>query len=286
MNCTLIKNPMDIPATRAEYNRLAEETFGLDFEGWYQSGYFDGSHIPYTLFDGDKAVANISVNLMDVCFGGQIKKYIQLGTVMTKTDYRGQGLQKIIFDEIIKDFEGKYDCMFLFANRKVLDFYPKLGFEKESYYDFTTEISVADCKIRKLDMNNAKDVDLFKKLYLMGNPYSALEVKNGFALEMFYCGGPYADNVFYIPQYNVAVVAEEDGEAIICLDILGEKAADIKEIMSAFGKEKLVMGFTPAETDGFAVEKNTDDDTTLFILKDSENIFSENQLLFPLISHT
>ena len=82
--------------TRQGYDRLAEETFGLSFSGWYESGHFDGSHIPYTLFDGDKAVANISVNLMDVCFGGQIKKYIQLGTVMTDPDYRDQGLQKII----------------------------------------------------------------------------------------------------------------------------------------------------------------------------------------------
>jgi hypothetical protein len=129
-------------------------------------------------------------------------------------------------------------------------------------------------------------VVFFKKLYDMGNPYSALEVKNGFALEMFYCSGPYADNVFYIPQFDVAVVAEDDGDAIICLDILGEKTAGIKEIMSAFGKEKLIMGFTPTDCEGFIVEKNTDDDTTLFILKGSENIFKENQLLFPLISHT
>ena len=286
MSYTLVKNAMKDDRTRLGYDRLAEKTFGLSFSGWYESGHFDGSHIPYTIFDGDKAVANISVNLMDVCFGGQIKIYIQLGTVMTDPDYRGQGLQKILFDEIVKDFEGKYDCMLLFANKKVLEFYPKLGFEKERYYDFSATIPAADFEIRKLDMANAEDVAFFRKLYDMGNPYSALEVKNGFALEMFYCGGPYADNVFYIPQYNVAVVAEEDGNSIICLDILGEKITGIKEIMSAFGKEKLIMGFTPADCGGFAVKENTDDDTTLFILKGNENIFSKNQLLFPMIAHT
>ena len=286
MTYTLVKNSMENPQTRAAYNALAGETFGLSFDGWYNSGHFDGSHIPYTLFDGDVAVANISVNLMDVRIDGQIKKYIQLGTVMTKADCRGQGLQKIIFNEIVKDFDGKYDCMFLFANRKVLGFYPKLGFEKQSYYDFIAEIPATDCEIKKLDMNNAEDVVLFKNLYNMGNPYSDFEVKNGFALEMFYCGGPYADNVFYIPQYNVAVVAEEEGDAIVCLDILGEKTADAKEIMSAFGKEKLIMGFTPADTDGFAVKENTDDDTTLFVYKKGENVFSGRQLLFPLIAHT
>ncbi len=286
MNYTLIKNTMDCPDPRAEYNRLAKETFGLDFEGWYSGGYFDGSHIPYTVFDGDTAVANISVNLMDVQYGGTLKRYIQLGTVMTKTEYRGRGLQKVIFDAVINDFSDKCDAIFLFANKNVTGFYPKLGFEKAVEYTFEKAIVPKETSVYRLDMAKDEDVAFFRKYYDKGNSFSALEVKNGFALEMFYCGGPYADNVFYIQKYDAVIVAESDENSVTCLDILGGENYTIEEIMSAFGKERLIMGFTPQDKIGFEIKELDDEDTVLFVHNTGENIFGDNQLLFPLISHT
>ena len=286
MNYKLIKNPMKNDATRAAHNALAGETFGLSFEDWYHGGYFDGSHIPYTLFDGDAAVANISVNLMDVKYDGKVKKYIQLGTVMTKPEYRGKGLQKQIFNEIMAEFSGKFDCMFLFANKNVLDFYPKLGFEKAVEYSFEKAINSKTCKCEKLDMAKAEDVALFKSYYEKGNSFSAFEVKNGFALEMFYCGGPYSENVFYIKEYDSVVVAETDENTVTCLDIFGGQGYSAEEIMSVFGCKKLVMGFTPKDTHGYETAVINDEDTTLFVYKNGENIFADSQLLFPLIAHT
>ncbi len=286
MNITLIKNTMDSPAPKVGYNRLAKETFGLDFEGWYSGGFFDGSHIPYTVFDGDTAVANISVNLMDVQYGGTLKRYIQLGTVMTKAEYRGRGLQKVIFDAVINDFSDKCDAIFLFANKNVTGFYPKFGFEKAVEYTFEKAININETSVCRLDMTNDEDVAFFRKYYDKGNSFSALEVKNGFALEMFYCGGPYADNVFYIQKYDAVVVAETDENSVTCLDILGGENFTIEEIMSAFGRKKLIMGFTPRDKSGFEIKELWDEDTVLFVLKSGENIFSGSQLLFPLISHT
>lgn len=286
MKYTLIKNPMDSPAQRAEYNRLAKETFGLDFEGWYSGGYFDGNHIPYTVFDGDTAVANISVNLMDVQYGSTVKRYIQLGTVMTSPVYRGQGLQKIIFDTVINDFSDKCDAVFLFANRTVTDFYPKLGFEKAVEYTFEKNIIPQTAIVKKLDMTDDTDMAFFRKYYDKGNRFSDLEVKNGFALEMFYCSGPYSENVFYIEKYDAVVVAETDENSVTCLDIFGGEYCTTEEIMSAFGREKLIMGFTPQDKTGFEIKQLDDEDTVLFVYTGGENIFSGNQLLFPLISHT
>ena len=286
MNCKLIKNPMKNNATRAAYNALATETFGLSFEDWYQSGHFDGSHIPYTFFDGDVAVANISINMMDVEFSGKVKKYIQLGTVMTRPEWRGKGLQKLIFNEIMADFDGKFDCMFLFANKNVLNFYPKLGFEKAVEYSFEKAITPKPANVKKLDMAKAEDVALFKSYYEKGNSFSAFEVKNGFALEMFYCGGPYSENVFYIDEYNAVVVAETDENTVTCLDIFGGGNYTAEEIMSAFGKEKLAMGFTPKDSTGFDIQPINDEDTVLFVYSGGENIFSDKKLLFPMISHT
>ena len=286
MKYKLIKNPMSDAATRAAYNKLATDTFGLSFEGWYQSGYFDGSHIPYTLFDGDMSVANISINLMDVMYQGKMRKYIQLGTVMTKPEYRGIGLQKDIFNEILADYGDKFDSMFLFANKNVLDFYPKLGFEKAVEYSFEKEIVPSAGNVKKLNMENASDLALFKKYYEMGNSFSALEIKNGIALEMFYLGGLYSDNVFYLPDFDCVVVCEAGENSLVCLDILGGKKYCLKEIAAVFGKERLIMGFTPKYITDFEIKELQNDDTTLFVFEKCENIFSDSKLLFPLISHT
>ena len=288
MSYTLVKNPMTDDKHRQAYNRLATDTFRLSFENWYNSGYFDGSHIPYTLFDGEKAVANISVNVMDVCFDGRQRKYIQLGTVMTDKAYRGQGLQKIIFNQIMEDFKDRFDAMFLFANKTVLDFYPKYGFEKAVEYSLEKIVEGKGGRVKKLDMTDARDVQMFRKFYDNGNPFSALAVVNGFALEMFYLTGPYSDCVYYLPQQNAVVVAEIDEGKLTVLDVFCTADKNLDDIILTLcdGRTKVSLGFVPLNTAGYEKHLLNDEDTTLFVHKDGENIFADRQLLFPLIAHT
>ena len=288
MRYTLVKNSMKDDKHRQAYNRLATDTFRLSFDSWYNSGYFDGSHIPYTLFDGEKAVANISVNVMDVCFNGKQLRYIQLGTVMTDKAYRGQGLQKIIFNRIMEDFKDNFDAMFLFANKTVLEFYPKFGFEKAEEYSFEKTVKGKMGQFEKLNMANADDVRLFRKFYDVGNPFSALTVINGFALEMFYLTGPYSDCVYYLPQYDAVAVAEAGEKNLTLLDVFCTADKNLDDIVSVIcdGQTKVSVGFTPLNTIGYEKQLLDDDDTTLFVHKDSENIFASEQLLFPLIAHT
>ena len=288
MSYTLIKNSIASDKYRGGYYQLAKDTFGLSFEKWYNSGYFDGSHLPYTVFDGDKAVANISVNFMDVAFEGKVKKYVQLGTVMTDKEYRGKGLQKYIFEEIMQDLQGKYDALFLFANKSVLDFYPKFGFEKDTEYTFTKTIIGKGGNMRQLDMENADDVAMVKKYYNLGNPFSALSVINGFALQMFYLGGPYRENVYYLPHQDTVVVCEKDGVSLTVLDIFCSADKNIDDILCSLcdGETQINLGFTPKDKDSWNIQLLNDEDTTLFIHKDGENIFSGRQLIFPLVAHT
>lgn len=288
MNYMLIKNSIANDKYRDGYYQLAKDTFRLSFENWYNSGYFDGKHVPYTLFDGDKAVANISVNFMDVVFEGHRKKYVQLGTVMTDKEYRGKGLQKYIFIEIMKDLQGKADAIFLFANKTVLEFYPKLGFVKDEEYAFAKTINGTLGNLRQLDMTNPDDVAMVKKYYEKGNPFSDMTVVDGFGLEMFYLGGPYSECVYYMSEYDAVVILEKDKNSLTVLDIFCTADKDMDDILSALchGETVINLGFTPKSTDGWGVELLNDEDTTLFIHEDGENVFTGKQLLFPLIAHT
>jgi len=64
----------------------------LSFESWYQLGYWNQNYIPYTLFEGGKALANVSVNQMNFNIIGKNYSAVQIGTVMTDENYRCQGL--------------------------------------------------------------------------------------------------------------------------------------------------------------------------------------------------
>lgn len=82
-------------ALRDSFNRLTEKTYGFNFKQWYEEGYWGDKYIPYSLSDGDKIVANISVNVMDFLILGEKKRFIQIGTVMTDEEYKGKGLSNI-----------------------------------------------------------------------------------------------------------------------------------------------------------------------------------------------
>ncbi|KTD10605.1 hypothetical protein Lgra_1571 [Legionella gratiana] len=62
---TFFKGYQQDEQKRAAFNHLAVKTFDLSFGEWYQSSYWRDKYIPYTLFDGEHAIANVSVNIMD-----------------------------------------------------------------------------------------------------------------------------------------------------------------------------------------------------------------------------
>lgn len=62
---TFLVGYQDLQIYRSAFNKLVDKVFNISFEAWYQAGYWHKKYIPYTLFDGDKAVANVSVNIMD-----------------------------------------------------------------------------------------------------------------------------------------------------------------------------------------------------------------------------
>jgi Acetyltransferase (GNAT) domain len=96
---------------RLAFNNLSKKVFGLCFEVWYQSGYWKEKYMPYTLFDGDRAVANVSVNIMDFITFGKAQRYIQIGTVMTDEHYRHKNLNRYLMEKVFEDWYHK--CNFI-----------------------------------------------------------------------------------------------------------------------------------------------------------------------------
>ncbi|GAA4839184.1 hypothetical protein GCM10023310_16220 [Paenibacillus vulneris] len=168
---------MEDDARRTALFKLAEQIFGLRMENWYRHAPDNRRYIPFSYFDGGRTIANVSANLLDLVIDGEWKPVIQLGTVMTHPDYRGRGLAGSLMTRVLEHYEGMYDVMYLFANRSVLRFYPKYGFEPVSEQLFIldwspSKLQLAGEGIGKLDPRNKDDLQFIARMAAARRPVS------------------------------------------------------------------------------------------------------------------
>lgn len=123
----------DDSSLRKSMGSLCQATYGFDFEAAHRQLPLDERLHFYTLFHEHRAVSHITVTEQDFRLGFHILRLAQLGTVMTREEYRGRGLSRLLMERVLRDFEGK-DALFLFANRAVSGFYPRFGFAPAAEY--------------------------------------------------------------------------------------------------------------------------------------------------------
>lgn len=284
---TYLTNIKDNQKLRQSFNALSEKTFGLNFDPWYENGYWGEQYIPHVLLDRDRVVANVSVNIIDTLWKNQSKRYIQLGTVMTDCEYRQRGLSRWLIERILETYKEECDAIYLFANDSVLDFYPKFGFVKRNQYQCQIPIIPKVGQLRLLDMSSKEDKALLIEKYRKSNPFSALPMEENVGLLMFYCSQFLKDNVYYIEKYDAIVIMEQEDENMICYDIFCDANNDLENLLSTIARaqtKNILLGFTPKKSDSYEnfILKGED---TLFVLEEAEDIFAGNKIMFPLLSH-
>ncbi len=286
MNYCIEKNYRNNDVLRASFNRLAEKTFGLNFENWYQNGFWKDNYIPYSVVIDGEVVSNVSVNACNMNYKGRIVKLIQLGTIMTDNDYRGKGYARALMEEVIKDYDGKVDGIYLFANDSVLEFYPKFGFKEAKEYQYTKEVTISDeCKAQNIPLKGKDDFDRAIKILDTNNQNAQLYMVGNPGLYMFYLSQFMTENLFYIEECSSYAVAEMEDDTLILHTIIGNGAVD--EVIRAFGSQvkKAVLCFTPKDTDGFEKSELHEEDTTFFV---QGKFFEENhneEYMMQAITH-
>lgn len=278
-------------ALRQSFNDLAEKTFGLNFEDWYQNGFWSENYIPYSMADGDEVVANVSVNIINVMWNGEKKHFIQLGTVMTREEYRNQGLIRRLMQEIEKDYGEKAEGMYLFANDSVLSFYPKFGFEKETEYQYSKEVHPKGARTAlQIPMKEKKDWDKLEQVIKSSANYSNFEMIDNVQLIMFYVTKFMQENVYYIETLNIYVIAEIEEGNLLIHAVYANTPVDITildSVIEAFGKEirNVTLGFTPMDVKGYTIREIQENDTTLFVKGKSLTGLNKHKIMFPTLSH-
>lgn len=274
-------------ALRRSFDALAQRTFGLTFEDWYQNGFWGDDYVPYSVVVDGAVAANVSVNRTDFVLDGEKKRFIQLGTVMTDERYRGRGMIRRLMAEVEHDCAGKADGVYLFANDTVLDFYPKFGFCRaaEVRYARALEPCGAASAVR-VPMRDRDSWDRLTAVIRSSAPCGRFSLCGNTGLPLFYVSKFMQDCVYRVAPETYAVAELEDG-VLHLYAVYAEKQPAPEVVARAFGGavRRAQLGFTPLDTTGWEAETVREDDTTLFVRGAGFRDFERRGLMFPVLAH-
>lgn len=283
----LIKGYQKDNKLRKSFNELAQKTFGLSFEDWYQNGYWTDHYIPYSMVCQEEIVANVSVNIMEMWCDGIRKRFLQLGTVMTKEEYRRKGLIRRLMEEIQKEYAGKVDGMYLFANDGVLDFYPKFGFHRAAEYQYIKRRKgAAEPLAAAVSVKNKEELKKLEEAILASTWNARLGMDANLPLIMFYVTKFMQDNVYFVESENAYVIAMQEGSSLYLQEVIADHQVELDKVIAAFGTQirEAVLGFTPLEQKDCEVRIVEEEDTTLFVDQGFAE-WEKEKWMFPVLSH-
>lgn len=289
MTPVLVKEIRELPAVRDSFFQLARQVFELSFEPWYRQGFWTQRYIPYCLVDPEKnwVLANASVNRIMTQWQGQRLQFIQIGTVMTRPEYRGLGYSRNLLEEILRDW-GSSDCVYLYANDSVLDFYPKFGFHRAQEFTFRTQVTPIPGDFTRLDMDAPGARELLRQCYEHSNPYSELPMLDNWGLLMFYCAEFLKDCVYYSARRRAVCIAQRQGDTLHCYDCFGQPDCTLLTLLGELAPDGIScaqLGFTPRDASPFTCLPADEEDTTLFVYGQAPSIFETHPVQMPVLSH-
>lgn len=284
----IIKDYRNNAALRHSFNELAAKTFGLNFEDWYQNGFWSDNYNPYSVVRDGRVVANVSVNKTNMLLDGSVKHLLQLGTVMTHEAYRNQGLIRKIMEQIEQDYDGKNDGYYLFANDSVLDFYPKFGFRKAKEYQYSGTLSnTGECQFEQVLMDNSGRWELLKKAMERNVFHGRFDMLDNGELILFYVTKFMQNNVYYHKPTDTWVIAEPKGNGVFLHNVFSGTLTELNEVIRLFGKgvQTVTLGFVPTDKEIYDAAELHEEDCTLFVKGISPEMLKKEMLRIPSLSH-
>lgn len=271
---------------RGSFDALAQKTFGLTFEPWYQNGFWTEAYVPHSMVIDGAVVSNVSANLITGTLQGKVRRYIQLGTVMTAEEARGKGYAAALMQAVMKKYED-WDGMFLYANDSVLDFYPKFGFAPAVEHRFAGTVKIDEKKTAvPVSMTGKADWAAFLTEKGRRRSNGVLQLQ-GDGLLMFYLTQFMKEAVYYIETLDAYVIAEVEGERLTLYDVFSTQPVELAAVWQAFGQNitHVALTYTPARLPALARHVHQEPDTTLFVCGDGLQRDMDIIQGFPELAH-
>ncbi|MER2119447.1 MAG: GNAT family N-acetyltransferase [Solibacillus sp.] len=270
---------------KESFFKLAKDTFGLDFEQWDEQGYWNDTYCPYIFEVDGKIVANVSTSSGTMILDGRQYKAVQIGTVMTNPKYQGKGLSRQLMEKVMIDHANAH-IIYLFANKTVLDFYPKFGFETRIQSTFTVDkkdIEEVHTEVKKVNLDDKPTRNVFYETTVFRKPVSQkMSMVQNENIVMFHALTQYRDCIYYLPKFQAFVILNETAEYAELIDVISKEQVDVQEIIGCLPiqSEKIRLCFTPDNLKIPVMQDVLIDDGAMFV-KVQKDIMYPNNLLYP-----
>ena len=266
------------------FNELIENVFGFSFSDWHSLELWDERYESYSIVENNKMLSNVCLFRVNLCINTENVTAYQLGAVATHTDHRGKGLSREILSQITEKYPN--NLMFLFANERAVDFYPKFGFKRvyNSLALLPKEIDNPDILGHNLGMTS----DTVKNYLYNGRPLSSqIDCLNTQPIVYFHFIMEYKNNIYHIPEIDSMVVAKQSGDNLFIPYINVPSEIDFDEIC-----KRLPFSGVKTISFGFAPDNLNIDCSYKKLLSDNESMFVKgsielpNQFVFPALAKT
>jgi predicted N-acetyltransferase YhbS len=279
---------------RGKFNNLTQEIFGFDFENWYQRGFWDNRYVCHSFFKDGQILSNISTTPFELIINGKEFNAIQIGTVMTKTEFRGKGLGIELMKTVIDKYKSEFDFFYLFGHNKVWEYYKKHDFIPIKKYSYSIELKRAaksGKQLRKLDLSSKQDLETIIRLTKKRVPVSkSFGVLNDTSVFLFYCLYDYSENLFYCEAKDCLLVFTINKSKVVHLyDVLCETELSFAEINNLIRSEqndiiRIEFHYTPDYSDITIKPTEIETEDKMFLNGDC-SVLPEN-FRYPDIAHT
>ena len=236
-----IKNYKYDDALRLSFDALAQETFGISFEKWYQSGCWTDAYVPYSVISNGKVVANASANRMHLVIEGQRVDAIQIGTVMTDPLYRRRGLAQNLIQDIISDYEKDVDFFYLAADEDAKSLYQKCGFSEIEEVKYSWQNPLAkSLEIEPTPITLRALLDLKKTSATKG---SKLEVVSDEHILAFYYFHGFDDKIYRLKDGTILIAdVIHEGEGLRLYEVFSQEM-NLNQILNITGAKEIKFDF-------------------------------------------
>ncbi len=236
-----MRNHFD-PEYAAAQSTLLREVFGFDLEFWYRLGMWNEKYESYALFDGPRMVAHVGLSRLNLRIAGKEIRAAQLNGVACTPSERGRGYAGRLLNGVLRRYSGT--PIFLFANKRVLDFYPKFGFTPRSM-----ALPVAETVVDNPGLQPVKTgPDKLRKLAsIRRQPSSIFAVNNDSELRSFHLYGDFADQLYLLAP-GIAVAAEACGRTLKLHELFADRPVcweTLARLLPFSGIGRVEFGFCP-----------------------------------------
>lgn len=283
---TFIKDYKHQDIYRKSFVDLGKRIFEIDFEEFYQKGYWGDDYICYSFVHEDVVISNVSLSTMELIIQGKHVPAIQIGTVMTDPLYRRKGLAYQLMMKIFEVYDPTCTLYFLAADDEAIPLYEKCGFKANPENKYVVDVTNYVKKNQKISPCILSDKELLN-IKLQAQPLSNTlsAVKDAHILMFYYMMG--FDQLIYKLVNDIYVIFEKDNTTINLYTVLSEKPFDLQDIIESIVTEdieKVVCHFTP---DQVLTDLSTELDlTSRWMVRSTSDITFPDLARFPQISQT